>query len=157
VSGVQKPTPADPVDLADIPGLDLAALRALWAQHWGDPPPLRSPALMRLLVAWRLQAAAEGGLTTETRRALSRQGSGEAEGRHLGIGARLTRVWQGRAVEVIVEDGGFRWNGQLYPSLSAAATAIAGARWNGPRFFGLRQERTSAKAAPTRKRRSAQP
>ena len=26
----------------------------------------------------------------------------------------------------------------LYPSLSAAASAIAGTRWNGPRFFGLR-------------------
>ena len=26
----------------------------------------------------------------------------------------------------------------IFPSLSAAATAIAGSRWNGPRFFGLR-------------------
>ena len=25
-----------------------------------------------------------------------------------------------------------------FKSLSAAATAIAGTRWNGPRFFGLR-------------------
>ena len=34
---------------------------------------------------------------------------------------------------------GFRWNDRLYPSLSAAATAIAGSRWNGPKFFGLRR------------------
>ena len=53
-------------------------------------------------------------------------------------GARLRREWQGRLVEVEVEPEGFRWQDTLYPSLSAAATAIAGTRWNGPRFFGLR-------------------
>ncbi|WP_255413058.1 DUF2924 domain-containing protein [Erythrobacter sp. KY5] len=39
---------------------------------------------------------------------------------------------------VVVEEEDFRWNDRLFPSLSAAATAIAGSRWNGPRFFGLR-------------------
>ena len=57
----------------------------------------------------------------------------------LGIGATLRREWRGRTVEVVVEADGFRWEGRTYPSLSAAATAIAGTRWNGPRFFGLRQ------------------
>ena len=58
----------------------------------------------------------------------------------LGLGARLTRTWKGRLVEVVVEEGGFRWQDQVFPSLSAAATAIAGSKWNGPRFFGLRDE-----------------
>jgi Protein of unknown function (DUF2924) len=40
---------------------------------------------------------------------------------------------------VVVEEQGFRWEERFYPSLSAAATAIAGTRWNGPRFFGLRR------------------
>lgn len=69
---------------------------------------------------------------------LARSGAPEPEGRHLGIGARLTRNWKGRKIQVAVEEGGFRWEDQLFPSLSAAATAIAGSRWNGPRFFGLR-------------------
>jgi hypothetical protein len=56
----------------------------------------------------------------------------------LGIGAKLRRNWQGQTVEMVVEEDGFRWNGRTYRSLSAAATAIAGSRWNGPRFFGLR-------------------
>jgi len=118
--------------------LDLPALRQIWARHWGDPPPLRSPGMLRLLIAWRWQADAHGGLPRDTRRALARKGSGQAEGQHLGIGARLTRLWQGRRHEVVVEEGGFRWDGRLFPSLSAAASAIAGSRWNGPRFFGLR-------------------
>ena len=35
-----------------------------------------------------------------------------------------------------VEDG-FVWNGERWKSLSAVARAITGARWSGPRFFGL--------------------
>ena len=45
----------------------------------------------------------------------------------------------GEIVEVVVEADGFRWDDRTYPSLSAVATAIAGSRWNGPRFFGLRR------------------
>jgi DUF2924 family protein len=35
---------------------------------------------------------------------------------------------------------GFAWNGQTYDSLSRIAFAITGTRWNGPRFFGLRDK-----------------
>ena len=91
-----------------LESLDLAALRAVWSRHWGEPPGLRSAGLLRLMLAWRLQAAAHGGLDQDTRRLLARKGSSAPEGLHLGIGARLTRVWQGRRVEVIVEEAGFR-------------------------------------------------
>ena len=39
---------------------------------------------------------------------------------------------------VAVLADGFAWNGKTYPSLSKVALAITGTRWNGPRFFGLR-------------------
>ena len=42
-------------------------------------------------------------------------------------------------VEVEVTENGFSHDGEIYNSLSAVATAIAGTRWNGPRFFGLRE------------------
>lgn len=64
----------------------------------------------------------------------------QAEGLELGVGARLRREWQGEMIEVVVTEDGFRWQEDVYPSLSAVATAIAGSRWNGPRFFGLRQK-----------------
>ena len=38
----------------------------------------------------------------------------------------------------MVLDSGFAWNGATYASLSKVANAITGGRWNGPRFFGLR-------------------
>lgn len=118
--------------------LDLAGLRELWATRYGQPPMLRSVAMLRHLLAWRIQADAFGGLDRANRRELQRKGNGEAEGLHLGIGARLTREWQGRQIEIFVEADGFRWEERTFRSLSATATAITGSRWNGPRFFGLR-------------------
>lgn len=120
--------------------MQLDGLRTRWKQRYGDPPPLRSVPIMRMMLAWRVQAEAFGGLDAESLRILARTGSPQAEGKQLGIGARLTRKWKGRPVEVVVEEGGFRWNEALFPSLSAAASAIAGSRWNGPRFFGLRDQ-----------------
>ncbi|MDT9601077.1 DUF2924 domain-containing protein [Sphingosinicella sp. GR2756] len=122
--------------------LDLEALRKEWRTRFGPPPPLRSVPLLRLSLAWRIQAAAHGGLSPEVRRQLKRKGAVQAEGLGLGAGAKLRREWNGKVVEVEVEEKGFRWNGTLYPSLSSAATAIAGTRWNGPRFFGLRETRS---------------
>lgn len=125
--------------VAEIESLDLEGLRKFWRERYGAPPPLRSVPIMRQLLAWRVQAQALGGLDEATRRTLDRSGPVQAEGRHLGVGARLTRHWKGREVTVVVEEQGFRWGEEVYPSLSAAASAIAGTRWNGPRFFGLRE------------------
>lgn len=125
--------------VGSIEDMDLEALRLFWGERYGAPPSMRSAQIMQMMLAWRIQAEAYGGLDDETLNALGRSGSVEPEGRHLGIGARLTRNWKGRKVEVLVEESGFRWEGTLYRSLSAAATAIAGSKWNGPKFFGLRE------------------
>jgi hypothetical protein len=118
--------------------LDLHQLRDRWCQQFGRPPQFRSTELFRLMLAWRIQASALGGLDRDVRKALARSGPVEAEGLQLGLGATLRRQWQGRDVIVEVVEGGFRFDGRKYKSLSAAATAITGAKWNGPRFFGLR-------------------
>lgn len=119
--------------------LDLNELREIWRNNFGSPPKLRSVELLRLLLAWRLQAVETGGLDRDTRRKLQQRGRLRAEGLDLGNGARLRREWQGKIVEVVVTEDGFNWGDKTYRSLSAAATAIAGTRWNGPRFFGLRK------------------
>jgi len=135
----QTKTERSTMEIEDLADLDLEGLRTAWRARYGAPPTLRSVPLLRLVLAWRLQAETYGGLDPRSRRQLRRQGAVEPEGMELGVGARLRREWKGRIVEVEVEASGFRWEGDLYPSLSAAATAIAGTRWNGPRFFGLRK------------------
>jgi hypothetical protein len=125
-------------DIVALESLSLGELRAEWAKHHGAVPALRSPDLLRLILAWRLQAKAHGGLNVGLRRKLKRRGPALAEGLKLGVGTRLTREWEGRTEDVIVEKNGFRWRGHIYPSLSAIALAMTGTRRNGPRFFGLR-------------------
>ena len=125
-------------EVRSLERLGLKDLRALWAARFGPPPKLRSEELLRLMLAWRLQAEALGGITPETRRLLNRRGAIASEGRALGDGAILRRDWQGRQIEVVVKAEGFFWEEKSYPSLSAVARAATGTRWNGPRFFGLR-------------------
>ena len=61
-------------------------------------------------------------------------------GRALQTGTVLTREWNGQMHQVVVKPDGFQWNGQTYKSLSKVACAITGSRWNGPRFFGMRDK-----------------
>ena len=56
-------------------------------------------------------------------------------------GTLLVREWEGAPQRVMVLVEGFAWNGNTYPSLSKVARAITGTRWNGPRFFGLRDQK----------------
>ena len=118
--------------------LDLQGLQAVWRQRWGSSPTLRSPELLRHILAWRLQADALGGLDADLRRRL-RSASVKTRPPALRPGMRLTREWQGERHEVEVVEGGYAYAGAVHRSLSPIACAITGARWNGPRFFGLRQ------------------
>ncbi len=55
-------------------------------------------------------------------------------------GTLLMREHAGVLHRLMVADVGFAWNGRIYDSLSQVAFAITGTRWNGPRFFGLRNK-----------------
>ena len=60
------------------------------------------------------------------------------------IGTRLVREWDGVEHVVTVLGDGFDWQGRRYKSLSAIARDITGTRWNGYRFFGLRENKRPA-------------
>ena len=134
-------------EVTALEAMGLDELRAVWRSRYGAPPKLRSVQLLRLNLAWRIQADAFGGLDAETKRRLRRGGAGAAAADRLQPGVRLIREWQGAPHEVVVEEGGFRYDGRVWRSLSEIARHISGARWNGPRFFGLRPEPVKAKAA----------
>jgi hypothetical protein len=59
---------------------------------------------------------------------------------NLKTGTVLTREWNGQCYRVMVVDKGFVWNDKAFDSLSSIAFAITGSKWNGPRFFGLRDK-----------------
>ncbi len=138
--------------LAEIEGYDVPALRAEWAALYGHPVPARlSRDLLVRAVAYGIQAEQWGGLRPALRRQLERLTDGGRESgtttppraRSLQPGIRLMREWNGQTHVVEALTDGFAWRGKRYRSLSAVARAITGARWSGPRFFGLRDTPSS--------------
>lgn len=123
--------------LAFLETAGLEDLRAEWGKRFGDPPGLRSPEILRRTLAWRIQTTEQGGFDTRTRRLL-RSGVASRESM-LATGTVISREWQGVRHEVEVTDDGYIHAGRAWNSLSEIARAITGTRWNGPRFFGLRQ------------------
>jgi len=104
---------------------------------------------------WRhdLQADALGDLDVATVRLLKRIGSSRSDAeaapltdafdqqrRELLPGTVVTREWNGQIHRVMVTKDGFAWDGSTFDSLSKIAGAITGTKWNGPRFFGLRDK-----------------
>lgn len=122
-----------------LEALDLQGLRDEWRKRYGDPPKMRSRELLARLLAWRIQSDAFGGLDAATIRLFTTDRPLQPTP-VLPPGARLTRDWQGRRHEVDVLEQGFRYAGSDYRSLSQIARAITGTRWNGLRFFGLREQ-----------------
>jgi Protein of unknown function (DUF2924) len=142
---------------ADIAGLSRSDLAQRWEAIYGSPPPRSiKRLLLERAVTWHLQAKLYGGLPAKTKRQLavivvggggvSTNGASTGEGGHQPVegqsrsltpGTRLVREWRGRTHVVEVLRDGFRWNSEEHASLSAIARKITGARWSGPRFFGL--------------------
>lgn len=136
-------------DLAGLPSLELDELRRRWRKltRRPAPPSLRRELLARLL-AYEMQVRAYGGLSRDTSRLLDRLARGDdartllagSQERRLRPGTQLVREHAGRLHRVTVTEVGYLWEGTTYASLSEVARAITGTRWNGPRFFGLRDK-----------------
>ncbi|MBR1274289.1 DUF2924 domain-containing protein [Bradyrhizobium sp. AUGA SZCCT0283] len=141
-------------EIAYLRGLDLNGLRARWQSVLQRPAPDHLPRhLLLAIIAYRIQADRFGDLDHETRQLLDRTGASESgtamsarlvtfdqKRSQLTPGTVLVREWARRSQRVMVMSDGFSWNGQTYDSLSKVAFAITGTRWNGPRFFGLRDK-----------------
>jgi hypothetical protein len=146
------------VEIARLRDLDIAELRNRWHTVFGRRPPQHLPRhlLFRTLV-YRLQADRLGDLDDASRRLLDSSGSPEKAGQNAANLVRqiadvrpstsLGREWNGHLHRVTVLADGFAWNGNTYSSLSQVAFAITGTRWNGPRFFGLRDKPSKGSSA----------
>ena len=127
-------------EITALDALSTPELRLRWSALTGTPVPRVSPALLRMALAWELQARAHGGLSRETTRTLDQLARGVTRTQPQSAGMRLVREWQGRVhVVTIGEDQVIRWEERSYGSLSEVARAITGTRWSGPAFFGLKK------------------
>ena len=148
------------IEIAHLRDLDLGAVRARWQTIFRRQPPANLPRhLLFAMIAYSLQAEVFGDLDAETLRLLQRINTAPSKTeitsltkilaqrqREVSPGTILVREWNGQAHRVMVVEQGFAWQGATYESLSKIAQAITGTKWNGPRFFGLRDK--SSEAAP---------
>jgi hypothetical protein len=145
-------------EIAHLRDLDLRGLRARWQSMFQRSPPSHVPRyLLFAVLAFQIQADRDGDLDHETRKVLDRTDVNETgsamanrlekldrKRTELTPGTVLVREWDRQSHRVMVLADGFAWNGQTYDSLTKIAFAMTGTRWNGPRFFGLRDRKRSS-------------
>ena len=137
--------------LAALKAMSVKDLKAEWEKLIGSAAPNNSRTFLEIRIAYRIQELIYGGPDRETRRMLdlladevegvARRKNQIADPRNPVIGTKLIREWDGVEQTVIVLKDGFDWQGRKFKSLSAVARAITGTRWNGYRFFGLRERK----------------
>lgn len=142
-------------EIARLRDLGLEGLRARWQAAFRRGAPSHLPRhLLFAMIAYHLQADVLGGLDAETERFLKRMAQAPLntsaipltqnfvrQRRRLAPGTVLSREWNSQHHRVMVLENGFDWEGRTYKSLSEIAGIITGTKWNGPRFFGLRDKK----------------
>ncbi|UEM15452.1 DUF2924 domain-containing protein [Bradyrhizobium barranii subsp. barranii] len=140
--------PAVEAELDRLPTMPIIELRKRYCELLRTQPPKAfGPDLLRRSIAHTIQEKSYGGLPPLTRRlldqlvktALARPNGRLELPRRIKPGSELVRTWNRRIYRVTVMADGFTFEGKTFASLSEIATAITGTRWNGPRFFGLRE------------------
>jgi hypothetical protein len=133
-----------PPELDALRDMSRGDLLELWSrEECGALPKKTSTPFLARLLAYELQARKLGGLRKRTRSVLETivsAGVPEAPAKLATTGTRLVREWNGVRHVVDVTKGGAIYRGKTYRSLSAVAREITGARWSGPRFFGLQRK-----------------
>jgi hypothetical protein len=142
-------------------------LREKYLEVYGEPARTRNKPFLIKRIAWRIQALEEGDLSERARqRAFEIANDAdlrvrapkqvttlmESENTVTGTieagrdpripvpGTILKRKYKGRIVRAMVLEDGFEFEGEVFDSLSAIATKVAGTRWNGYQFFGLNRK-----------------
>lgn len=137
--------------LAALKVMTVKELKAEWEKLFGSAAPNNSRKFLEFRIAYRIQELTYGGPDQETHRMLdlladeveghARRKHRIADPRNPVTGTKLIREWDGVEHTVTVLKDGFDWQGQKFKSLSAVARTITGTRWNGYRFFGLRERK----------------
>jgi len=140
--------------LAELPTMSPAQLRAKWRECWRKLAPDIGPDLLRRGIAWKLQARVYGDVPNQIKRELERAAERLRKGEQLVSssrpslkpGTRLVRSWQGKVHHVLVLDEGYEYDGRRFTSLTQVASAITGTHWSGPSFFGLKKRKPVSRA-----------
>jgi hypothetical protein len=138
------------MEMSRHPYMTVQALRLHYAELFGEWTGAGNKDWLIKRIAWRLQALAEGDLSARARmrarelacdadlRLSPPQDFGSrlrtivaSDPRLPSPGSTLVRKYRGQVIKVKALFSGLEYQGTTFESLSAVATAITGAHWNG--------------------------
>ena len=141
--------------------MTVAELQVRWREMYGEETRSRNRSYLWRRLAWRLQELQFGGLSGAARARLielapdglqprkpphtATQASPQPVSRPVRDmrlptpGTVILRKYKGRDLRLVVRDDGFELDGAMFRSLSEAARAVTGSKWNGRLFWGLTQ------------------
>jgi len=153
-------------EIQRLRGMTVGELQAEWQRLYGEPSRSRNRDFLWRRLAWRVQELAHGGISNRARTRIeelapagferartpnmARAAATEPpapkvvrlhDPRRPTPGTVIVREYRGRQIRLTVLDAGFELDGVVHASLSEAARAVTGARWNGPLFWGLAQRK----------------
>ncbi len=141
-------TQINQIDNKNLFQLSLPELRQKWAEYWGMLPCNQiGRATLEKSLEFKIREARGEGLNAEQQKRLNqlvasykRNSKFFDEGlSELKPGIRLIKNYKGEHHSVVVLVDGFEYRNKIYGSLSEIASVIAGTRWNGWVFFGLKK------------------
>ncbi len=154
-------------ELAALDRLTVTQLRQKHIEVFGETARSGNKDWLRKRIGWRLQANAWGDLSERARQRAeelandsdlrtnaprAKPDDGQVaitttatvafghDARLPMPGAILRRPYKGREVIVRVLPRGFEYEGEVYRTLSAVASAVTGTHWNGYHFFNLNKD-----------------
>lgn len=122
----------------------------VWRTMFDHEPEVNSRKYIIGKIAYRIQELAYGALATETedkikacaketqRKSLASITKNPKKFRPA-IGTIIAKKYHNKIHEVMVVNDGFSYGGSVYKSLSAIANKITGTKWNGLKFFGVKE------------------
>ena len=156
-------------ELQRIQRLSVSELQAEWSKLFdGEPCRSRNRTYLMKRLCWRVQELAHGGLSDRAKARINDLAPNELarsrtprealdnavaatsaptisrskrDPRLPSPGTVITRSYRDRELRLLVLDDGFELDGVHYGSLSEAARAVTGSRWNGRLFFGLTERK----------------
>lgn len=150
--------------------MSVADLVPRYRELYGKDPRSKNRTWLWRRCAWKLQENAHGGLSSAAKRRLEeliaeieippakedRTAATKIDRRRPqdpAPGSTLVREYKGRELRLTVLDNGFELDGVVYSSLSAAAHAATGSRWNGRLFWKLTTRKPTSTSPKDRRQR----
>jgi hypothetical protein len=151
--------------------MSVGELQAEWLRLNGEPTRSRNKQFLWRRLAWRIQELRHGGLSDAakakidqlapdipTRERTPREAIDDARAASVQPvassdpkprrdprlptpGTVIVKNYKGRELRLVVHEDHFELDGRSYRSLSEAARAVTGSRWNGRLFWGLTERR----------------